>query len=930
MELVVITLLPFLFAPLPLLSIRFGRTVCAYSVGAVAAASLAIMGTMLPDVFAGNTVLYSVPWIPQLGLNFSFRLDGLAALFCILILGIGLLVILYARYYLSTKDPMGRFYLFLLLFMGSMLGVVTSNNLILLATFWELTSISSFLLIGYWSHRPDARQGARQALAVTGMGGLAMLAGFLLLGHIVGSYELNDIFDNHELIINHHLYPVTLVLILLGIFTKSAQFPFHFWLPHAMAAPTPVSAYLHSATMVKAGVFLLARLYPALSGTELWFGIVATVGLATLVFSAYTALFKHDLKGLLAYSTISHLGLITLLFGFNTETAAVAGVFHIINHATFKASLFMSAGIIDHETGTRDIRRLGGIWHKMPYTGALAMLAAAAMAGVPLLNGFLSKEMFFEQAYHLAPAGQWTWLLPVFATLGGIFSVAYSARFVIDVFFGDEAKDLPKTPHEPPRWMRIPVEILVVLCLLVGIAPAFLVGDLLGAASGATLNGDLPNYSLAIWHGFSVPLLMSVIAIVGGMTMFYLKDHLYALHDKLPISISGKAIFEATIAKITKLAIWVTTLIQNGSLQRYLAILVVFAIAFAATPFLAGGQYSIGEVKTPISAPGAMLWLLGMGAAFASAHAHKQRLKSLIYMGVAGLIVSLCFVYFSAPDLALTQISVEIASIILLLLTLKLLPQASPDESKHSHNIRDGVIAVAAGLGVGALAWAAMTYPLDSLSTYYLENSLGQGGGRNVVNVILVDFRGFDTFGEITVLGIAALGLLPLFTAFKRLKSKKPSVFSQWIDDQSPLMLAIATRALLPMALLVSIFIFLAGHNAPGGGFIAGLITSVALVMQYMAGGAKWVEPRLVSDYHPTIGIGLVIAGLTGIGSWFLGYPFLTSAFSHVHVPLLGDFELASAMGFDLGVYLTVVGSVMMILSNLSHMSDESDTEATI
>lgn len=355
---------------------------------------------LAPAVLAGEVIRDTISWIPILGIDITFRLDGLALLFVLMILVIGILVIFYARYYLSSKDSMPKLYAYLMLFMTAMLGIVMSNNIIQLWFFWELTSISSFLLISYWWHKSEAREGARMALAITGAGGLALLAGLLILGNIVGSYNLDVILASRDIIHAHAWYEACLILILLGAFTKSAQFPFHFWLPHAMAAPTPVSAYLHSATMVKAGVFLLARFYPALAGTDIWFLIVSFTGLATLLFGAYVALFKHDLKGLLAYSTISHLGLITLLFGLDTKLAAVAAIFHIINHATFKASLFMATGIIDHETGTRDMRKLNGMWRFMPYTATLAMVAAAAMAGVPLLNGFLSKEMFFAETLY--------------------------------------------------------------------------------------------------------------------------------------------------------------------------------------------------------------------------------------------------------------------------------------------------------------------------------------------------------------------------------------------------------------------------------------------------------------------------------------------------------------------------------------------------
>ncbi|HEX9180668.1 MAG TPA: proton-conducting transporter membrane subunit, partial [Burkholderiales bacterium] len=519
------------------------RVPSAWAAGLVALAGLALLLAFQPVVFAGGIPRFAWPWLVWLGVGFGFRLDGLAWMFALLILGIGALVILYGAWYLSPDDPMARFFAFLLLFMGAMLGLVLADNLVLMVVFWELTSLASFLLIGYWKHEPEARRGARMALTVTGAGGLALLGGVLLLGHIAGGYSLDLVLGARERIQSDPLYLPALLLILGGAFTKSAQVPFHFWLPHAMAAPTPVSAYLHSATMVKAGVFLLARLYPVLSGTEPWFFVVSTAGLATLLVGAYIAVFQHDLKGLLAYSTVSHLGLITLLFGLNSPLAAVAGVFHILNHATFKASLFMAAGIIDHECGTRDMRRINGLWKLMPYTATLGMTAVAAMAGVPLLNGFLSKEMFFAETLDLEGHGVIEFATPIAATLAGTFGIAYSARFVHDVFFNGEPRDLPRVPHEPPRWMKMPVEVLVVICVLVGIAPAWTVGPLLALAAGAVLGGPLPEYNLALWHGVNWPLAMSVIATCGGIAFYVWLQRLFNLHDHIKLPWGGGAAF---------------------------------------------------------------------------------------------------------------------------------------------------------------------------------------------------------------------------------------------------------------------------------------------------------------------------------------------------------------------------------------------------
>ncbi len=832
------------------------------------------------------------------------------------------MVILYARYYLSTQDPVGRFYAFLLLFMGSMLGIVLSGNLLLMLMFWELTSLSSFLLIGYWHQQSDARQGARMALTITGGGGLALLAGIVLLGHIAGSFELSVILDSGERVKDHPLYAVTLSLILLGAFTKSAQFPFHFWLPHAMAAPTPVSAYLHSVTMVKAGVFLLARLFPVLAGTDLWFYLVGGAGLITLLFAAYVALFKHDLKGLLAYSTVSHLGLITLLFGFGTRLAAVAGLFHIINHAIFKASLFMAAGIIDHECGTRDMRRINGLWHYMPYTACLAIIAAGSMAGVPLLNGFLSKEMFFSKSLEISSLGGWSWLLPAAAVLWGIFSVAYSVRFIHDVFFNGQPVDLPRTPHEPPRWMRTPVEILVVLCLLVGIFPALLVQPLLTLAAAASLHAPPPNFTLAIWHGFNTPLIMSIAALALGTLVYSQRHYLFALHDHVLQRLNAKTIYDRAQHRVLALSQWYTSTLQNGSLQRYVAWLLGFALLLAAWPFfqfdaLLGGSIHAQPIDF-VTTTGAVILA---AVALTTVVFHRRRLIALISLSAVGLMVSLAFVRFSAPDLALTQLAVEVVSMLLLLLALYFIPQYSPAETTARRKARDTVLAGLAGLGLAALTWAITTRPPDSISNYFVEHSKPEGGGANIVNVILVDFRGFDTVGEITVLAIAALAIYALLDGLRLNLPGSDVEGRPWAPDRHPLIITTIARPLLPLGLLVSVYVFLRGHNWPGGGFVAGLITASALILQYLASGDDWIKARIRLRFHQLMAAGLGCAMLTGLGSWAFGAPFLTSAFDYFHWPLVGEFELATALLFDLGVYLTVVGSVSSILASLGKLS---------
>jgi multicomponent K+:H+ antiporter subunit A len=917
MSLLLIVFLPFLGAPFSAAISKLGRLHAAWFAGAVNLSAIILLIPEAITVFNGHILIQHFEWIPMLGMDISFRLDGLGLLFSLLILGIGLLVVLYARYYLSLQDDMGRFYAYFLLFMGSMLGIVLSENIIQLLIFWELTSLSSFLLISYWQHRQESRSGARMALTITGAGGLALLGGFLLLGEIVGSYELSQILQSGSVIRAHPLYFPMLVLVLLGAFTKSAQFPFHFWLPNAMAAPTPVSAYLHSATMVKAGVFLLARLFPALSGTPEWFWLVSGAGLITLLSGAYIALWKHDLKGLLAYSTISHLGLITLLFGISTPLAAVAGVFHIINHAIFKASLFMAAGIIDHEAGTRDMRRLRGLWQFMPYTATLAMVAAASMAGVPLMNGFLSKEMFFAETLHDIDL-PWGWLLPAGATLAGVFAVAYSWRFIHNVFFNGTPTNLPKIPHEPPRWMKVPVEILVVLCLVVGIFPNLTVAPLLAVAASGVLQTPIPEYTLAVWHGFNPAFWMSIIALLGGVLVYYFFSFFFSLRQRSGEWLAIKTLYNIFLERLLSLSGRITCFLHTDSLQRMVWVFVLFALVLGTGGFIGESFVFTGEhALLPVDGVSLLVAVVMVIAAVGTAVLHQQRLVALIMIGTVGLGVALIFAKFSAPDLALTQLSIEFVTIVLMLLALFFLPQFSRAESKQLLRVRDALLALGAGGGVALLAWAVLTRPYETIAEFFLAESVPGGGGHNVVNVILVDFRGYDTLGEITVMALAGLGIYAMLEGLKLKGSVADFKVNQWDEDKHPVIMGSLTRLLLPLALLVSIFIFLRGHNLPGGGFIAGLITAVALIMQYLANGTTWTQARIPFDMHTMIAAGLLIAVATGVASWFFAHPFLTSTFSHFYTPLTGKFELASAMAFDLGVFLVVVGVTVLIIVNL-------------
>lgn len=924
MSLFLIAALPFLGAVFPALLIRAGRNSAASSAGLTTL--LAFIGLMLhlPTILRGETVTASLDWMPGLGLNVNFFLDGLGFLFASLILGIGLLIILYARFYLSRQDPMGQFYTYLLLFQGAMVGIVTSDNILLLLIFWELTSLSSFLLIGYWKHLPEGRQGARMALTVTGAGGLAMIGGMLILGNIAGSYDLTVILQHKEAIQASPLYLPALLLILAGCFTKSAQFPFHFWLPHAMAAPTPVSAYLHSATMVKAGIFLMARMWPVLSGTPEWFYIVSTAGLVTMVLGAVIALFKDDLKALLAFSTVSHLGLITMLLGFGTKAAAIAAIFHIINHATFKAALFMSAGIVDHEAHTRDIKRLGGLRHLMPVTFTIAIVASLSMAGIPPLNGFISKEMMLEEAAHTYWLGN-HYIVPGLAVVAALFSAAYSFRYIGHVFLGPKRDDYPGHPHDPGFGMWAAPALLVVLVIIIGLFSGQVAEPLVQVVADAVTQ-DHPHVHLKLWHGVTPALYMSAVAVIGGLILLSAHKKLEAVWNALPRP-EAKVIFDHIISAFSGVADRMTHGLHNGSITRYGMVMVLFSTAVGFVAYKTGSLGEPTRALQAISPLPALAWFALILATGMIILHHHNRLLALILIGVVGLVVSMSFNYLSAPDLALTQISVEVVTIILMLLALNFLPKETPREDPASTHVRDGLIASVAGLGIGGLIYALMTrdFAAETISGYHLANSYKGGGGTNVVNVILVDFRGFDTFGEIIVLGIAAMVIYALTEAVLGTKvsayllNRKPDLPQD--GDPHPLMMVVATRVMMPLALLVAAYIFFRGHNLPGGGFIAGLIAAIAIIMQYMASGFGWAHERQKIYYHGIIGAGVLIAAATGMGAWFNDLPFLTSAFGYIHWEPLQEFEWATAALFDLGVFLAVVGAVLLALESLSRFA---------
>lgn len=944
-------LLPFAGSVLAGLLPPNARNAEAWLSGAVTIGTLILAIACYPAVVNGGVMVSEIEWFPQLGLNLTLRMDGFAWLFTMLIGSIGFLVVLYSRYYMPPADPVSRFFSSFLAFMGAMLGIVLAGNLILLVVFWELTSIFSFLLIGYWYHNVSAREGARMALTVTGIGGLCLLIGALLIGHIVGSYDLGRILASGDLIRSHPLYVPALVFILLGALTKSAQFPFHFWLPNAMAAPTPVSAYLHSATMVKAGVFLMARLWPVLAGTPEWFWIVGLAGMISFVLGAYFAVFQQDIKGLLAYSTISHLGLITMLLSLGSPLGAVAAIFHMVNHATFKASLFMAAGIIDHETSTRDMRQLGGLFRFMPITATLAMVASAAMAGVPLLNGFLSKEMFFAETIETHAISILDTAAPYAAVLGSAFAVTYSVRFIHSVFFGRYSSKLSREPHEPPFLMRFPIQLLVLACLVVGIIPGRTIGPYLHTAVFSVLGGATPQYSLAIWHGFTLPLALSFTALAGGVFLYLLmKNYLAHSEEGPPIfrRFKGKRIFERILVTLSwKWARFLENLLGTLRLQPQLRILVIVAFVAAFWPLWSLGLDPSGLIRTRIDVVFAGLWVIGIVCAIGAAHQAKfHRLAALILLGGAGLATCVTFVWLSAPDLALTQLLVEIVTTVLILLGLRWLPKRfevdeAPDATTVTARLRrllDFTIAVCAGAGMTLISYAVMTrIPPEGIASYFLQRAYTEGGGRNVVNVILVDFRGFDTFGEITVLAIVALTIFALLRRFRPAPDSVESPEQQRrqaeSDEARPdravgdtvsdylMVPSVIMHWLFPVIIVFAAYLFVRGHDLPGGGFVAGIAMAAAFILQYMAANTRWVEDRLRVLPVNWMGLGLLLAASTGAGSWLFGYFFLTSHSQYLELPFIGSVPAATAILFDLGVFVLVVGATVLMLIALAHQS---------
>jgi multicomponent K+:H+ antiporter subunit A/multicomponent Na+:H+ antiporter subunit A len=863
--------------------------------GLVLALAFAPALALLSLVEAARTlpVASSLPWVPAIGLEIALRADGFSLLFAVLVAGVGVLVMAYASAYLGRGERFGRFYSYLLLFGGSMLGLVLADNLIALFAFWELTSITSFLLIGFWHERPASQDGALKALFVTASGGLALLVGVILLALGGESLLLSEL--NAEALRSSPYFLPAMMLLILAAFTKSAQLPFHLWLPTAMEAPTPVSAYLHSATMVKAGVVLLAKfgflfVATALSDLIMW------VGLVTMVWGSYLALKQTDLKALLAYSTVSQLGLLTSLYG---AGAPFAGTAHLINHAAFKAALFLVVGIIDHETKSRNIHGLSGLGTRLPITFLLALPAALSMAGLPPLGGFISKELFYEAMLERGP-------LPIFlAVFGSVMTFAYALRF-LKVFVGSYRSPNPDT-HEAPLRLWWPLLPLSAATLLFGVLPgsAAWFTDLAAPALGYA------PYPLELWHGVNAALILSVVTWLLGIALYLFLPTFLRLQRALTPAWNANTVFYGLLAGLERLAAAVTARTQDASFAAHLRL--IFLPLAVAGVWLWGRFLPAGLSAVPLEfwVVAALIVSASVGVLLA-----KSRLSALILMGLAGFGLTVAFVLLGAPDLALTQLLIETVSIILFLSVFRYLPALSRYYRSRRRAAADGLLAAAVGVTVFT-ALLAVQLPLGArIKDYFLSQSYELGGGLNVVNVLLVDFRGYDTMGEIVVLAIVGVAIFSLL----RLRARTPPLTvpgrGRWgaASSRPEIFFSTLAKPIVYGLIAIAIHFFLRGHNAPGGGFIAGLVVAVAALLYRMALRERLLNfpPRLLIPW------GLLLAMLTGAVPLLLGEAFLKSAYGYLTWPLIGEFEWATAVVFDLGVLLVVVGGTLTIIDVLA------------
>ncbi len=884
----------------------------------------------LPDVLDGHPVTQSVDWLPALGMNLDLRLDGFSALMVVLVAGIGVAVYAYAlSYFPAQREGLGRLVALLTLFSGSMLGLVLADNLIVLYGFWELTTITSFLLIGNNHRDGRSRAAALQALLVTSLGALAMLAGFIVIGQAAGTYRLSAILDDPP---SGTAVEVALVLVLLGAFTKSAQYPFHGWLPAAMVAPTPISAYLHSATMVKAGVYLIARLAPAFEEVSFWRFTIVVVGLYTMVAAGLRAMRQTDLKLLLAMGTISQLGFMMAVFGLGTAESSIAGCVALLAHGLYKATAFMVVGILDHQHGTRDTRLIPRAASGWRLTSAVAIVAATSMAGFPLVLGFVAKEAELQAL--IDETGNGSALAVAVAVLGSIVTVAYSWRFcagALGLLSGrGSALAADVSYGSPSVWFVMPAAVLSVATLVAGLQPKVL-DDFVTEAAHA-LDAAVSDVHLAVWHGVNLALVLSVVALVVGTVLFFQRDVVDPVVRRLEGGrVSSSAAYRGTLRSLNAIANRVAGIVQSGSLPVYVGVVLLTA-AVVPGALLVTGDWWQGRpdlVGTPLHVPIAAVIL---GAALAAASV-RRRFTAALFLGVVGYSMAGLFVIEGAPDLALTQVAIESLTTVLFVLVLRRLPDRFESRVPLWRRSIRIVIAGIVGLTVFALGMATGALdPPTPTSDAMVDMAVPEGGGKNVVNVILVDFRGYDTLGEITVLAAAAIGMVALARAGRRgpapeASDHTPSPIPPPLPVTRLVTLEVSMRLLFTVVMVGSLYLLFVGHNLPGGGFAGGIVAGAAVALRYISGGIG--EVRRLSRGQPwlVVGGGLVIAAIVAGAPLLFGGAVMESATWTLHPPLLGKVKPSSVLAFDAGVYLVVVGLVMMMFESFGDDPPPIDDE---
>ena len=894
-------------------------------------------------VFAnGGEISAAFTWMPSANLNLEFRLDALAGLFSLIILGVGALVLLYCwGYFDSNPRRLAKFGFELTFFATTMYGLVIADNFLLMYVFWELTSVLSYMLVSYYGERASSRRAAMQALMVTTLGGLAMLVGINLLGFKAQIWKLSDIPQITD-IENTPAISAAIVLIMLGALTKSAQSPWHFWLPGAMAAPTPVSAYLHSAAMVKAGIYLVARLAPDLSAVNTWHLVVLSTGGFTMLLGGWMALKQRDLKLILAYGTVSQLGFITTVIGVGSREATMAGLAITFAHSLFKATLFMVVGAIDHTTGTRDIHELSGLGRKQPLLATLAIISAASMAGIPPLFGFVAKETALDAILHEELlTGMPGKITLVALVAGSILTMAYSLYFVYGAFatksqpWEDGQSEAVREMHaiSPKLWLS--PAVLTACTVAFGVVPAGL-----SAPINEYLNVRFPDVEgaeLALWHGFTVPLALSGVIIFAGAIMFWQRDVVAKAQFERPALGDANAVWDTIMNTLRRWSLKLTASTQRGSLTINLAVIFTFLAVVPLAALILGDSNNIRMQVWDNVWQGLAVTVMAGLAFFAAVQ--RNRLSGVILVGLTGYFMALIFVLHGAPDLALTQALVETIVMVVFMLVLRKMPTES--EQRNEDNRLRAWLAIGTGVSVVTVAMTAMSARVaEPISKYMPELAYEIGHGRNTVNVLLVDLRAADTFGETLVLVVAATGIASLIFGTFRFdpESRRPTLSTtkaRWLASgvetetaqNRSILVDVVTRLLFPSMMLLSAYFFFSGHNAPGGGFAGGLVAALALTLRYLAGGRREAEETLPVHPGKVLGIGIMFTTAAAVAPMFFGMPPLTSSYAEFDVPLIGDVTVPSALIFDAGVYIIVVGLIMHVLASMgAYLDREEDT----